>query len=43
MHDPEATRLEVLPTASGGITRLAYAHAKEAGLETESRFEKRRA
>ena len=35
MHDPEATRLEAFPTASGGITRLAYAHAKQAGLELE--------
>ncbi|HMG78468.1 MAG TPA: AraC family transcriptional regulator ligand-binding domain-containing protein, partial [Xanthobacteraceae bacterium] len=35
MHDPDATRPEALPTASGGITRLAYAHAKQAGLELE--------
>ncbi len=35
MHDPEATRPDPLPTASGGITRLAYAHAKEAGVELD--------
>jgi AraC-like DNA-binding protein len=35
VHDPEATRHEALPTASGTITRLAYAHAKEAGVELE--------
>jgi AraC-like DNA-binding protein len=35
VHDPEATRPEALPTASGAITRLAYAHAKEAGVELE--------
>jgi AraC-like DNA-binding protein len=35
VHDPEATRSDPLPTASGGITRLAYAHAKEAGVELE--------
>ena len=35
MHDPEAKRLDALPTASEAITRLAYAHAKEAGVELE--------
>jgi len=35
VHDPEATPRDALPTASGGITRLAYAHAKEAGVELE--------
>jgi AraC-like DNA-binding protein len=35
VHDPEATRRDPLPTASGGITRLAYAHAKQAGIELE--------
>ena len=35
MHDAEATHPDALPTASGGITRLAYAHAKEAGVELE--------
>ncbi len=35
MHDPEATRRDAIPTASGGITRLAYAHANEAGVDLE--------
>jgi AraC-like DNA-binding protein len=35
VHDPEATHRDPLPTASGGITRLAYAHAKQAGVELE--------
>src|SRR5580698_4779415 len=35
VHDPEATRRDMLPTASGGITRLAYAHAKHAGVELD--------
>jgi hypothetical protein len=35
VRDPEATRRDSLPTASGAITRLAYAHAKEAGVELE--------
>src|SRR5580704_8852745 len=35
VHDPEATHRDPLPTASGGITRLAYAHAKQAGIELE--------
>src|SRR5580704_11101819 len=35
VHDPEATRHHPLPTASGGITRLAYAHAIQAGVELE--------
>ena len=35
MHDSEVTRPDALPTASGAITRLAYAHAKQAGLELE--------
>jgi AraC-like DNA-binding protein len=35
VHDPEATRRDAIPTASGGITRLAYAHANEAGVELE--------
>ena len=40
MHDAEAALRDALPTASGGITRLAYAHAKEAGLELESVLKK---
>jgi AraC-like DNA-binding protein len=35
VHDPEATHRDPLPTASGGITRLAYVHAKQAGVELE--------
>jgi AraC-like DNA-binding protein len=35
VHDSEATRPDVLPTASGGITRLAYAQAKQAGVALE--------
>jgi hypothetical protein len=35
VHDPEATHRDTLPTASGGITRLAYVHAKQAGVELE--------
>lgn len=35
MHDPEATHRDALPTASGAITRLAYAHAKAAGAVLE--------
>jgi AraC-like DNA-binding protein len=35
VHDPEATHSDALPTASGGITRLAYAHAKQSGVELE--------
>jgi AraC-like DNA-binding protein len=33
--DHEALRRDPLPTASGAITRLAYAHAKEAGIGLE--------
>ena len=33
MHDLEAVRLGALPTAVGTITRLAYARAKQAGVE----------
>jgi AraC-like DNA-binding protein len=40
VHDPEATRRDMLPTASGGITRLAYAHAKHAGVELEPLLKK---
>jgi AraC-like DNA-binding protein len=34
VRDPTA-RVDALPTASGAITRLAYARAKEAGVELE--------
>ncbi len=34
VSDP-TVRVGALPTASGAITRLAYAHAKEAGVELE--------
>ncbi len=40
MHDPKVTRLDAPPTASGAITRLAYAHAKEAGAELGSILKK---
>ena len=40
MHDFEATHRDPLPTASGGITRLAYAHAKAAGVELEPLLKK---
>ena len=40
VHDPEATHRDPLPTASGGITRLAYAHAKQAGVELEPLLKK---
>jgi AraC-like DNA-binding protein len=33
--DPDAKRLGALPSASGAITRLAYAQAKAAGLDLE--------
>ncbi len=33
MRDLDAKRLGSLPTASGGIARLAYARAKEAGID----------
>jgi AraC-like DNA-binding protein len=35
VHDPVAPHRDALPTAGGGITRLAYAHAKEAGVELD--------
>jgi AraC-like DNA-binding protein len=33
VRDPDTKRLGELPSATGGITRLAYAQAKEAGLD----------
>ena len=33
MSDPETRRLGALPTATGVIARLAYARAREAGVE----------
>jgi AraC-like DNA-binding protein len=33
--DPEARRFGALPSAVGGIARLAYAHAKAAGIEAD--------
>lgn len=33
VHDVDAKRLGALPTATGGIARLAYARAQEAGVE----------
>jgi AraC-like DNA-binding protein len=38
--DPGAKRLGGLPSASGGITRLAYAQAKAAGLDVDVLLEK---
>jgi Arabinose-binding domain of AraC transcription regulator, N-term len=35
VHNPEAPHRDALPTASGAITRLAYAHAKQSGVELE--------
>src|SRR5271156_182743 len=40
LHDPVAPRRDALPTASGGITRLAYAHAKQLGVELEPALKK---
>ena len=36
MPDPEAKRFGALPSSSGGITRLAYARAKAAGVNADS-------
>jgi AraC-like DNA-binding protein len=33
VHEPEARSLGALPTAMGGVTRLAYAHAHRAGVD----------
>jgi AraC-like DNA-binding protein len=33
VRDPDAKRLGALPSAAGGISRLAYAQAKEAGID----------
>jgi AraC-like DNA-binding protein len=35
MGDPDAKRFGALPSASGGIARLAYARAKTAGVDTD--------
>jgi len=35
MDDPEATRFGAIPNAMGGISRLAYAHAKAAGVDVD--------
>jgi AraC-like DNA-binding protein len=40
MRDLDAKRLGALPSASGGITRLAYARAKEAGIDVGSLLKK---
>jgi AraC-like DNA-binding protein len=40
MHSPDANRLGVLPSAAGGIARLAYAQLKEAGVELEPLLKK---
>ena len=33
VRDPDTKRLGELPSTTGGITRLAYAQAKEVGLD----------
>jgi AraC-like DNA-binding protein len=40
MHSPDANRLGTLPSATGGIARLAYAQLKEAGVELEPLLKK---
>jgi len=35
MRDLVTSRIGALPTATGGLTRIAYAHAREAGVELE--------
>jgi AraC-like DNA-binding protein len=40
MHSPDANRLETLPSATGGIARLAYAQLKESGVELEPLLKK---
>jgi AraC-like DNA-binding protein len=40
MHSPDANRLGILPSATGGIARLAYAQLKEAGVEVEPLLKK---
>ena len=40
MHDPETKRFGALPSVAGGLTRLAYAQAKAARLDTDSLLKK---
>jgi AraC-like DNA-binding protein len=40
VNDPDVTRLGALPSASGGLTRLAYAKVKEAGIDTDHLLKK---
>jgi hypothetical protein len=40
VRDPDVRRPGALPSAAGGLTRLAYAHAKEAGIELEPLLKK---
>jgi hypothetical protein len=40
MRDPEIKRVSSAPSATGGIARLAYARAKEAGIELEPLLKK---
>ena len=40
MRDPDVRRPGALPSAAGGLTRLACAHAKEAGIELEPLLKK---
>src|SRR5215468_1471124 len=40
VRDPDSRRSGALPSAAGIITRLAYAHAREAGIELDSLLKK---
>jgi AraC-like DNA-binding protein len=40
VHEPDANHLDMVPSATGGITRLAYARAEEEGIEVESLLQK---
>ena len=40
MRDVDARRSGTLPSAAGVMTRLAYAHAKKAGIELEPLLKK---
>jgi AraC-like DNA-binding protein len=35
LREPEGTSLAAIPTAMGGVTRFAYARARQAGIEVE--------
>jgi AraC-like DNA-binding protein len=42
LHKPDTKRIGAIPTATGGITRLAYARAQAAGIKLEPLLEKAR-